>query len=303
MSKLGISVALSAQMNLNLLQLFVEVADSKGFSAAARKLRMQRSSVSRGVAALEVELGVQLFTRSTRHVSLTSAGTSFYAQIAPQLASLSNAVAELPEREGEASGQLRISASHDFAVIELPRIVAGFTQRYPKVHIDARITNRVVDLVAEGFDAVLRPGPGRLPDSSLIARKLGDATANVYASPAYLARAGTPKTLDETTGHDWVVGPGGTHRGIPTPVRQPVVTGNDLLFVYECVKEGLGLALLPNYMVRDDVITGTLVRVLPLMEQLLFSFFLIHPPLEHYPRKLSVFRDYLVEYFRSQPLL
>jgi len=263
---------------------------------------MQRSSVSRGVAALEIELDVQLFTRSTRHVALTSAGANFYAQIAPQLASLSNAVAEVPERAGEASGELRISTSHDFAAIELPRIVAGFTRRYPRVHIDARITNRVVDLVAEGFDAVLRPRQGQLPDSSLIARKLGDAAANVYASPAYLARSGTPQTPEETTGHDWVVGPGGTHRGIPTPVRQPVVTGNDLLFVYECVKEGLGLGVLPNYMVRDDLITGSLVRVLPRLEQLSFSFFLIHPPLEHYPRKLSVFRDYLVEYFRTQPL-
>ena len=289
-------------MNLNLIQLFVEVADSEGFSAAARKLGLQRSSVSRGVAAVETELGVQLFTRSTRHVSLTSAGTSFYSQIAPQLASLSHAVAELPEREGEASGQLRISTSHDFAAVELPRIVAGFMLRYPKVHIDARITNRVVDIVAEGFDAVLRPGSGQLPDSSLVARKLGEATANVYASPAYLARAGNPQTAEETKGHDWIVGPGGKRGGIPTPARPPVVTSNDLLFTLECAKEGLGLAILPNYILRDEMITGRLVRVLPRLEQFLFSYFLIHPPLEHYPRKLSVFRDYLIEYFRNQPL-
>lgn len=289
-------------MKLDLLQLFVEVADSKGFSAAARKLGVQRSSVSRGVAGLEIELGVQLFTRSTRHVALTSAGARFYAQVAPQLASLSSAVAELPESGGEASGELRISASHDFAAIQLPRIVAGFARRYPRVHIDARITNRVVDLVAEGFDAVLRPGRGPLPDSSLIALKLGDAAANVYAAPAYLARAGTPETPDDTTGHDWVGGPAGTRPALPTPLRPPVVRGDDLLFVYGCVKEGLGLAVLPNYMVRDDVINGTLVRLLPRLEQFFFSFFLIHPPLEHYPRKLGAFRDYLVEYFRNQPL-
>ncbi|MEO0324791.1 MAG: LysR family transcriptional regulator, partial [Myxococcota bacterium] len=184
-------------MDLDRLRLFVQVADAGGFSDAARRLGAERSSVSRGVAKLERELGVQLFHRSTRSVALTSAGEALHAKVATHLAALERAIDALPEREEAPSGTLRITAPHDIGASDLSGVIADFVRRFPKVHVDVRVTNRRVDLVAEGFDAALRPGPARLPDSSLRATRLSEATGGWYASPRYVARAGSPRTLAE----------------------------------------------------------------------------------------------------------
>ena len=289
-------------MDLNLLRLFADVADAESFSAAARKRGAQRSSVSRGIGTLERQVGVQLFNRNTRHVSLTSAGTALYAKVGPQLAAISDALRDVPERAEEPSGKLRITSPHDFGTMVLPRIVAGFVRRYPRVQVDAHISNRVFDLIAEGYDAAIRPGPGKLPDSTLVVRRISEVRGNVYASPSYLARAGRPKTMADASDHEWVLGPGATQLGLARPKRDPVVSSSDMLFVRQCARDGLGLAMLPGFVAREDLIDGTLVRVFPDKELIAFPYLLLHPPVDPYPRKLAVFRDYLLEYVEKHPL-
>lgn len=289
-------------MDLNHLQLFVEVADHKSFTSAAKTLGMQRSSVSRSISALERDLEVQLFQRTTRSVSLTTAGDALYAKVVGHLTSLHAAVEELPEREEDASGMVLVTVSPDLGSDILPRALSAFAMRYPRVHVDVKVTNRVVDLVGEGFDAAVRPGPIPLPDSTLRARLLTGVTGGYFASPNYLARAGTPRSLNDLAEHDWVGGPGRSQLAMQFH-RPPILAADDMLFVRQALREGLGLGVLPTFLARDDVSDGRLVRL-----QLSTEFggtggiWLVMPPGEHVPRKVRVLRDFLVDWFRTRPL-
>lgn len=290
-------------MDLNLLSLFTVVAETDSFSAAASKLGLRRSSISRGVAALERSLGVQLFSRTTRHVALTTAGKALYAKVAPQLVALKDALGTLPEREEQPSGELRLTAPTDIGDVVLPGILAGFTLRYPGVRVDVRLTNRVVDLVAEGFDVALRIASGKLADSSLVAKRLSELELQVFGSPEYLSRAGMPRAPSELAEHTWV-----SFRGAKTPSRLQLhkaktsILGDDILFIHESVRAGVGLGVLPTFLTQKDVAAGTLLRVLPRVCIQSGVLYLVHPPSQHVPRKISAFRDYLVDYFAAHPL-
>lgn len=299
------TVAHNAPVDLNLLPLFVAVAEAASFSAAAEKLGVRRSSVSRSVAALERALGVQLFSRTTRSVALTTAGTALYAKVAPQLGGLRESLSSLPEREEEPSGQLRISAPADFGAVVLAPMVAAFAARYPRVQVDVRLSNRVADLVAEGFDLALRlTGTGRLKDSSLVARRLSELELQLFASPAYLARTGAIRSLGELAEHDWV-----WHRDqplprpLPKPKRAPHVSCDDPNFAWKLARAGAGVTLLPPYLVREDVAAGALVRVLPRFSLRSGAVYLVHPPARHVPKKVSAFTAFLVEALARQPLV
>jgi DNA-binding transcriptional LysR family regulator len=290
-------------MDLNLLSLFILVAETSSFTAAATKLGLRRSSVSRSIAALERSLSVQLFSRTTRQVALTTAGKALYAKVAPQLASLKDALGTLPEREEQPSGELRLTAPSDLGAIVLPGILAGFTLRYPAIQVDARLTNRKVDLVAEGFDVALRIAVERMSDSSLVARRLGAMELHLFASPTYLARAGTPRTPADTAEHQWVLFRSARlPPQLPTPKARPSVLGDDILFIHGAVRAGMGLAILPMFLAREDVAAGKLVRVLPRLSLSSGGLFFVHPPARHLPQKVSVFRDYLVEHLAVHPL-
>jgi len=291
-------------MDLNLLTTFVAVAEASSFSAAAKKLGVIRSSVSRSVAALEQELRVQLFRRTTRQVALTSAGQTLYAKVAPQLISLRDAVGALPEREEAPSGTLRVSAPLDIGSLVLPGALAAFSLRYPAVQLDMRLSNRNVDLVADAFDAAIRVLPPRRRDSSLVARKLTDVEVNVFANPIYLARAGTPRSVEDALGHDWVTFTHSKFSGALAPLAKvkPRWLGDDASFVANAVVAGVGLGLISPFLVREQVAAGSVVRVLPRISVSAGALYLVHPPTRHLPRKVSTFRDFLVEYFARNPL-
>ncbi len=298
------SVTLRAPMDLNLLSLFVTVAEASSFSTAAAKLGVRRSSVSRGVAALERALGVQLFSRTTRNVALTTAGTALHAKVAPHLASLKEAMGTLPEREKQPSGELRVTAPVDIGTILLPSIIAGFTRSYPAVTVDARLSNQRVDLVAEGLDAALRVSTARMSDSTLVARKLSAVELQIFAAPTYLARAGTPRAPEETKEHAWVMYRGMAHpRQLSGSSVKARVIGDDILFVYRLAIAGVGLGLLPTFLTREDVEAGRLIRVLPRFSLRSGALYLVHPPAQHVPRKVTAFRDYLVAHFAAHPLV
>lgn len=290
-------------MDLNLISVFQVVADAASFSAAADKLGVRRSSVSRSVAALERELGVQLFNRTTRSVALTTAGVALLAKVRPQLLALEEALGSLPEREEEPSGELKLTAPGDIGAIVLPEILAGFTLRYPAVNVDVRLTSRMVDLVGEGFDAALRAG-SKLQTSSLVARRLATVDFQVFGAPAYLARAGTPRTAEDALDHDWVTfgnmklpGP------LATAKKKPRLCGDDMLFVHRAIRAGAGLGLIPSFLARSDLEQGTLVRVLPKVEASMGTLYLVHPAAQHVPRKVTAFRDYLLQHLAAHPLV
>lgn len=291
-------------MDLNLLSTFVVVAETANFSAAAKQLGVIRSSVSRAIATLERQLGVQLFSRTTRQVSLTSAGRALYAKVAPHVISLKDSVGGLPEREELPSGTLCVTAPLDIGALLLPAVLAPFSLRYPAVQLDMRLSNRKVDLVSEGFDAALRVLRPQRGDSPLVARKLTEIEMNVFANPTYLARAGTPRSIEDAVHHVWVTFTERRFAGALAPLARvkPRWSGDDVAFVANAVVAGVGLGLLPTFLVRDHLAAGTIVRVLPRVTVAAGALYLAYPPTKHVPRKVSALRDFLVEHFARHPL-
>lgn len=293
-------------MDLDLLSTFEAVARTASFSGAARELGRPKSSVSRGVSRLEADLGVPLLFRTTRHVSLSAAGTALYDRITPLLASLRSALSEMPEREEQPSGALRVTAPVDLGALFLVEVATRYTARFPSVSIDLHLTGQVVDLVAEGFDVALRVAPG-LADSSLVVRRAAPILARLYASPVYLARRGTPRTEAELEGHDWVVFHAGPQRlKVPSPFVAPGVgtagriACDDLLFVRDAVRAGAGLGMLPTFVAEPDLADGTLVRVLPRYERAAGALHIVTPASRHQPRKVTAFRDLVLELLRAR---
>jgi DNA-binding transcriptional LysR family regulator len=297
---------MEAPIDLNLLAAFVLVAQTSSFSQAARKIGLPRSSISRQIAQLEAALGVQLFNRTTRQVALSTAGAALHERVGPQLEELRRSLGSLPERDALPSGELRLSAPPDLGAMFLPDALAGFAVLYPGVTLDVRLSSHVVDLVAEGIDVALRIATGRLPDSSLMARRLCQLEAEVYASPAYLARRRPIRTPQDTVEHDWVL-----FRDRPPPApfprpRRPArVTGDDMMFIAQAVSAGLGLGMLPAFLATEAVTAGRLVRVLPRLSiragSAIYLYF-VHARAKNTPKKITVLRDHLVQYVAKHPM-
>lgn len=289
-------------MDLNLLRPFVLVAETSSFTLAAARLGVKRSSVSRAVAALERSLGVQLFSRTTRNVALTTAGADLFAKLGPRLASLEEALGSVPEREELPSGELRLTAPNDLGETFLPGILAGFCERYPGVRLDVRVTNRRVDLVGEGFDVGLRAAM-KLSDSSLVAKRLAKLELMAYASPTYLARAGAPKTAAEAASHAWVWFLGmKPPPSLPALADRPRIVADDFLFLANALRAGMGIGFLPPFHAQAGVAAGRLVRVLPRLTLPASSLYFVYPQAQHVPRKVTALRDYIVQYLAAHPL-
>jgi DNA-binding transcriptional LysR family regulator len=293
-------------MNLNLLTTFEAVARTGGFTTAARELGQPKSSVSRGVSRLEADLGVQLLFRTTRQVSLTAAGTALYDRLTPLLASVRTALTDVPEREEQPSGTLRVTAPVDLGVLLLAEVVTRYTARYPAVSVDLSLTGRVVDLVAEGFDVALRVAPS-LKDSTLTVRKAAVLPFRLYASPLYLARRGTPRSEADLASHEQVIFRSGPQKlrapsaGAAARVAAPArIVCDDLLFVRDAVRSGAGLGFLPSLLAEPDVAAGSLVRVLPRLEHAAGTLHIVSPAARHVPRKVTAFRDLVLELLRTR---
>lgn len=263
---------------------------------------MPKSSVSRGIARLEDELGTQLLHRTTRTVGLTAAGTALYGRVAPLLASLKEAVGSLPERAESPSGVLRITAPNDLGATLLPEVIARFVLRFPRVRIETLLTNRYVDLVAEGVDIGLRASARPLEDSTLVVRKLSEVEVHAFASPTYLARRGTPRSVDDLAGHELVVFRGRTGASLPVAAESARISGDDFFFIREALRAGAGIGVLPTFLAQEDVAAGLLVRVLPKFSESSARLFLVYPGARHVPAKVTAFRDFLLEYLALRPL-
>jgi DNA-binding transcriptional LysR family regulator len=270
-----------------------------------------RSSISRAVAALEAELTLALFQRTTRKVTTTAVGIELYERVAPQLQSLSGALVNLPEQSQQVTGTLRVTATVDLGTMVLAEACARFVRRHPDVNVEVELGDRVVDLAREHFDLALRLFARQPKNSSLVGRNVGTVTLQLFASPGYLARRPAPRTRAEVSEHEWV-----TYAGIPLPLpltqpgrgkrresgTLPRVRGNDMFFQRELLRNGAGLGVLATFMAAEDVANGRLVRVLP--DWVLYSsrVLLVHPPHKHLPRKVSAFQELLLELLSQRPI-
>lgn len=293
-------------IDLNLLAVLEAVGRAGSFSAAARELGLPKSSVSRGIARLEEALGAQLVLRTTRHVSLTAAGAALHGRLGPLLGSVREALGEVPERDEEPHGELRVTAPVDLGVLFLADLVTAYVARYPRVKVDLALTGRVVDLVAEGFDVALRVAPA-LKDSTLVARRVATLKLQLFASPAYLKSRGTPRSGTDLAEHAWVVFGGQPRRIRLDGPRGPVeveprgaIRCNDLLFVRDALRSAAGIGLLPAFVAEPDLAAGTLVRVLPRHERAAGHVFVVSPASRQPAPRITAFRDLVIERLRKR---
>lgn len=287
---------------LNEMEAFVRVVDLGGFTDAARKLGLSKSAVSKHVASLEERLGARLLNRTTRRVSPTDIGLAFYDRAIRVLAEAAEADAMVSAMQDTPRGELRVSAPVSFGTRALAPAVSSFLREYPDISVHMVLDDRFVELVAEGFDLAIRIG--ELPDSTLRARKLMDVQLHVVASPAYLEARGRPRTLAElaehellhysnlSTGNYWRLNtPTGQERQIRAVGRLTVNNGDALR---QAAEDGLGIALVPDFILEDALETGALVELLPETRRPPLGVFAIYPQGRFPQPKLRAFIDWLV---------
>ncbi len=282
-----------------LLAVFVTVAQEGSFTKAAQKLGVGKGTVSRGIAALEAQLGTELVHRTTRAVALSTAGTALYERTAQHLAALDHAVQKLPERAAEPSGLLRITAPHDFAFVVLAEVVARFALRYPDVQVDLRTTNTVLDLVAAGIDVAIR-GVTQMKDSTLTIRRLGIGMGGWYAAPSYLARRGKPKEVGDPR-HEWILH-GGLRAALKIPANAPCrFLSDDFLLSRSLAREGAGVCLLPAFAAAPYVRDGWLeaVPLAPEPNAVKSDLALLYPSSGQVPRKVTAFCEFVLDWAKT----
>ncbi|MFN3424786.1 MAG: LysR family transcriptional regulator [Novosphingobium meiothermophilum] len=242
----------------------VAVADAGTFVAAAKRLGTSTSHVSRAVARLEQSLGAQFFHRTTRAVSLTDTGRTLVDQFRRLIAERDEAIAML-DLQGEPQGHLRMTCPTALGERFVAPIVRAYVQEYPKLSLDLDLSNRVVELVSEGYDLAIRTGT--LPDSRLIRTQIATRRSVTCASPAYLAARGTPQTVDDLDAHEcipatsdvWRYKVDGEPRTIRARGRWRCSNG---AAVFDAAVAGMGLCQLPEFYVSRAIAEGTLVEVL-----------------------------------------
>ncbi|MFJ3346764.1 LysR family transcriptional regulator [Enterobacter bugandensis] len=270
------------------VEVFITVVEHGSFTAAAVALSTTPSVLSRAVSRLEVRLGRQLLQRTTRRVGLTEAGRIYLEQARSAFSLLDEAERDGRGQEGDLTGRVRISVPTTFGHYCLPPLLARFSQQYPRVKVELNITNRNVDLIAEGFDLAIRLG--QMPDSGFVARKLQDAALLLVASPAYLQRMGMPQTLDELHQHmclpfimprtgriaPWVFRVG--ERDVDWLPASTIETSDDVLGVVSLAECGMGICQSYEFIVRERIQRGQLVEVLPQLRGRSRPFSLIYAP-------------------------
>jgi DNA-binding transcriptional LysR family regulator len=297
-----------AALPLQELAIFAAVAETEGFSSAARRLGVSKAMVSVAVARLERRLGVRLLQRTTRRLSLTEAGTAALPHA--QRALLAARDAEEAATQGLTSprGVLRINAPMSFGLLHVVPALGAFARTYPEVRVDLVLDDRVLDLAEGGFDLALRIGT--LPDSTLVSQHVGRSRNLVVAHPDYLARAGSPASPDDLAGHAALVyslAATGARWSFERGRRSETVRvsgplqANSSLALRSALLQGLGLARIPWFVVGEDLAKGRLVRVLPDWELPTQDVHALTTSREHLPRKTRAFIDFFRERIGSPP--
>lgn len=291
------------------IAVFAQVVDSGSFTAAAERLSLSKSVVSKYVTRLEKRLGARLLNRTTRRLSLTEAGRVFHERSLLGLREIEEAEAEVTRLQGEPRGTLQINSPMSFGVLHIAPFVPEFLNRYPELSVEMNLDDRKVDVIREGFDVSVRISD--LPDSSLVARRLGPCRHAIVASPEYLARRGTPRTPQQLKDHNILTyryqesarewhfrAPGGT------PVSVPVsgtIQMNNSLALREALLNGAGITRAPTFVVGQDIKEGRLRPVLTNFETLEVSIYLVFSQRQYLSPKVRAFVDFMAERIGLDP--
>lgn len=284
------------------MTVFARVAEAGSFTGAARALGLSKSVVSARIAALEARLGVRLLYRTTRRVSLTPEGAQLHARCMRMLEAADDAAAVLGGVGAEPEGTLRVSAPVGVGLTHLGPLLPLFSRAYPRVRLDVSLSDRPVDLIADGLDVALRIAP-RLVAPGVVARRVAIERMLLCASPDYLARRGEPERALDLLSHDclrhgasagpWVVG------GERLEVAGPLVSDN-IAVLRDAARGGLGIAWLPRSMVGEDVREGRLRRVLPRIADRTLRIWAVTAHHRLVPAKVRVFTDFLVSHLGTR---
>ena len=292
------------------MQIFCETVTTGGFTVAARRLDLSPSAVSKQISRLEDRLGVRLFNRTTRRLSLTEEGRAFFERSQAILADIEEAERAITDQQRIPRGTLKINSPVSFGRHQLMPLLSKFMRQHPQVRIELELTDRTVNLLEEGVDVLIRVA--ELSDSSHIARKLADNHRLICAAPNYLARYGTPQTPDDLLQHNCI------------RLNQPTSSFNDWEFqlpdgrthtvhvsgnlainqsdvIYTAVLSGMGLARLAAFLVGPDIKAGRLIPVLTQFSHNRTSIYAIYPHRRHLSSKVRAFVDFLAAEYTPAP--
>lgn len=289
---------------------FAQVVDSRSFSAAAARLGLSKSAVSKQIAKLEDRLGARLLNRTTRTLSPTDAGQDFYERCIRVAREVEEAERAITHLSAEPRGLLRLNAPASFGREYLAPLVPEMLARWPELRIEALFEDRFVDVVAEGFDLVIRIT--RLQDSSLVARRIASCRRLLCAAPAYLERHGVPRVPVDLLQHDCIlysyatdqnewefVGPDGRLETVRVDGRLRANSGE---VTVAALLAGAGLALSPDFIVGPEIAAGRLVPLLTGYENPFGAIYAVWPHNRNLAPKVRAVVDFLVERFAAEPI-
>jgi len=287
------------------MQAFARVVETGSFTKAAATLHMSKTSVTQLIQQLEARLRVRLLNRTTRKVNVTADGAAYYERVVRLLADVDDAETSLSSAAMAPRGRLRVDVPSPFARMLLIPALPGFYARYPEIQLTLGVSDRLIDIIGENVDCVVRGG--EITDQSLIARHVGDLQLGIYATPGYLQRAGTPmhpRELEEAAHHTVGFLWSRTGKALPYAMQRgeerieahgrPRLTVDDGNAYLAAGLAGLGMLWLPHYMATPHLASGELVRLFEDWQMKPMPMYLAFPPNRHVSAKLRVFIDWVV---------
>ena len=292
------------------MKIFVRIVQLGSFTAAADELGATQSSISKKIAALEHSLGSSLMVRTNRQILLTEVGANFYESCLSILGELEEAEAQAKDYTLKPQGNLRVNVPVSFGLRHVTPHLPAFLKRYPDIKLEFSTLDRQIDLVSEGVDAIIRVGTPT--DSSLVARKLADSPRLILASPSYLKQHTAPKNLEDlkrhnclvysylTTGSVWHFEHQGKDKTIQ--VRATTLQSGSVDAILECALAGIGIAVLPRWLVHKELERGTLVTIMQDYVPSSFSINAMYPQNHYIPLKVRCFVNFFKELYAQDTI-
>ena len=288
---------------------FIRVVEAGGISAAADRLGVAKSAVSRRLKELEEHLGVELFHRTTRKMNLTETGRAFYHQSVRIMEDVIEAELATSQAHATLQGSLKIALPSSFGLMHMGPAINEFLQAHPQLEFDLDFNDREVDLIQEGFDLAIRIA--NLPDSSLVARRLAPIRLVLCASPGYLEQMGVPESADELVDHRCLVYSlqrdfeywsltDSDGREVRIKIR-PYIKASTGEFLRDAAVDGQGIALLPSFIAYEEIEREALVPILTDYKLQRMDAYAIYPQTRHLSQRVRAFVDFLVERFQGTP--
>jgi DNA-binding transcriptional LysR family regulator len=291
------------------IAVFVAAIDEGSLVAAGKRFGLSASMAGKYVSALEAELNVRLLHRSTRSLSLTDAGRTYYIRCQRILEEFDDANREASDAHRTVRGTLRVAAPVTFGSLHMGEVVARYLDDHPHVSIEVSLDDRYVDLQSAGIDVAIRIG--KLPDSDLVARRLAPCRMAICASPAYLSREGTPKIPEDLRRAPRLA----FNEAVSVPAwtltdkqnRDHVIDGplrmqaNNMQMLLSAVLAGVGIAYGPTFVFGQDIKAGNLVKLLPAYRTAELTINAVYPTARYVPSKVRQFIDYLADAYRDEP--